>query len=477
MKKIVLLLIVIVACGVGYAAEITVDSALRLGLPVVIVETQDNEEPTADVIDHPDGAIGSSITNATKVPGRVVVLSVEGDTVFDSGEYVKKKSGMTIKLRGNSSAAFSYKKPYKIKLQKSGDMLGRGDTFADKDWALLRNDWNNLNTLVALKVCGLVGQDWTPSMEYVNLLFNGDYRGIYMLSETVERNKDCRINVKKDGYIIESDPYWWNEDAYFDGALDMGPYKYTFKYPDPEDLTEGQLDYIKRAVVLFENSLTDGTYDEYMDVGSFVNWLLIHDVLGTGDPGGSNRFLTKKDSTDGSLLQMGPAWDFDTEFTSSLSESFAPIHNELYFPYLFGSTNKVFSKAFVSRWNEVKDTVFSQVSDFLEDLRSNELGKAIDKTWKADNKRWGHGWAMKFGLTVGENVDSIEDWFTRRKVVLDSLVSQVDTVTTTMGITNTRRSTFNVQRFNDRTYNLLGQEVAPNTKGIVIRKGRKYINQ
>lgn len=42
-----------------------------------------------------------------------------------------------------------------------------------------------------------------------------------MLSETVERNKDCRINVAKTGYIIESDPFWWNEDLYFEGVLDL----------------------------------------------------------------------------------------------------------------------------------------------------------------------------------------------------------------------------------------------------------------
>ena len=100
-------------------------------------------------------------------------------------------------------------------------MLGRGSTYADKDWALLKNDWCNLNTLVSLELCRLMGQPWTPAMKYVNLVFNGDYRGLYMLSETVERNKDCRINVGKDGYVIESDPYWWNEDLSFDGVIDQ----------------------------------------------------------------------------------------------------------------------------------------------------------------------------------------------------------------------------------------------------------------
>ena len=196
MRRLLLLLVTVLSALSASAMKLTVDSVLRLGLPVVVVETVGGEEPTADVVYPPEGCIGTGIKNATKVPGRVVVLSAEGDTIFDSGDYVDKKSGMTVKFRGNSSSAVD-KKAFKIKLQKKGDMLGRSSTYADKNWALLKNDWCNLNTLVSLELCRLMGQPWTPAMKYVNLVFNGDYRGLYMLSETVERNKDCRINVGK----------------------------------------------------------------------------------------------------------------------------------------------------------------------------------------------------------------------------------------------------------------------------------------
>lgn len=75
----------------------------EMGLPVLQIETLDGEEPTCDYINPPEGAMGQSITNATKVPGRVVVRK-DGQTIYDSGDYVKSTSGMTVKIRGNTSA-------------------------------------------------------------------------------------------------------------------------------------------------------------------------------------------------------------------------------------------------------------------------------------------------------------------------------------------------------------------------------------
>ncbi len=474
MKKIFLLLLLLtgMACN---ATEMGMDSVLQLGLPVVVVETINHEEPTSEKIDPPEGCFGTGITKATKVPGRVMVISVNGDTIFDSGDYVQKKKGMTIKHRGNSSSAWGLKKAFKIKLQKKGDMLGRGSLYADKNWALLKNDVCNLNTLVGLKVSELVGQDWTPAMRYVNLVFNGDFRGIYMLSETVERNEDCRINVGKSGYIIESDPYWWNEDLSFDGAFAMRSFKFTFKYPDPEDITDESLDYIKKAVAIMDSSFLDTTYYKAIDVGSFVNWLLIHDLLGSYDAAGSNRFLTKMDSTAESLFKMGPAWDFDAIFGDDCKHAFAPIHKQFYYQYLFPNSNELFKQTYMNRWAELKQTFFTDINDFLEYYRSSDEAKAVDKSWDADADRWGWDgvWTLKYGRTVSENIDSIENWFNLREVVLDSLVAQ-------LAIPSRISNAYKLVDYNPtscRTYNLMGQEVHPDVKELVIRKGKKFFNR
>ncbi len=93
----------------------TLEAALSYGLPVVVVDTTNGEEPTAERINPPEGCLGVGITNATKVAGRVRIYYPDNvkSPVFDSGEYVKDASGMTFKLRGNTSA-LDAKKPFKI---------------------------------------------------------------------------------------------------------------------------------------------------------------------------------------------------------------------------------------------------------------------------------------------------------------------------------------------------------------------------
>ena len=192
---------------------------MATGLPLVLITTVDGEEPTCDYVTAPEGCLGESIANASKVPGRAVVV-VRGDTLFDSGDYVKGESGMTIRIRGNSSA-WSIKHPFKIKLQQKGDMLHRGDPrFDDRDWVLLYEAEYSLYNLLARTVCKMARMEWVPEGEYVNVVVNGDFRGLYFLSESVDRNPQCRIDVdKQSGYIVELDPYWWNEDVWFGTML------------------------------------------------------------------------------------------------------------------------------------------------------------------------------------------------------------------------------------------------------------------
>ena len=95
--------------------SLLVKQFIDTGLPVVWIKTVDDEEPLYEDADAPEGCLGGSIRNATKVPGRIVVQDGNG-IIYDSGKYVAKRSGMTINVRGNWSARRP-KKPFKIKLQ------------------------------------------------------------------------------------------------------------------------------------------------------------------------------------------------------------------------------------------------------------------------------------------------------------------------------------------------------------------------
>lgn len=294
----------VITCAVAALsnAQTPTEKELReVGLPWVEVTTVGGEEPTCDYLSPPPYSTGSGIANATKVPGRLRIYD-KGEYVYDSGDYIKDVGGMTIRIRGNSSA-YQDKKPFKVKLEGKADLLCRGndDIFKDKDWLLMKEEFlpeggTLLNLMVGLETARQCGMPWEPQARFVNLTVNGDYRGIYMLCESVERNERCRIDVDKEtGYIVEYDPYWWNEDVYF--STSRHEKKYTFKYPEPEDVTTEQMDYIRDVLNQLEDAIWKGDYPSLMDVESMATWLMAHDLLGTTDAYGSNIFITKYDDT------------------------------------------------------------------------------------------------------------------------------------------------------------------------------------
>lgn len=400
----------------SFSDNVDLQEVYNAGLSVVSITTVDGEVPTYEVVYPPSGCLGLSIKNATKVPARMTIAR-NGKVLYDSGEYVEGKSGLTMKVRGNTSA-IQKKTPYKLKLQKKADLLNRGDKYKDKNWLLINDEY--LRAMVGLKVNELVGLQWTPAYEYVNFVFNGQYRGLYMLIESVDRNTDCRLNVSKTGYIFEYDAYWWNETKSIYSQL-YYCMQYTYKYPNSDDVTNEQHAYLKSVVNQFEKSLKDGDYDNYIDVNSFATWMVGRDILGCKDSAGSNIFLTKYDNSPDTKIMMGNMWDLDSSMKKEKEGHWDGVHNQWFWGYLFNSTNKRFVTAYKRRWNELKPDLFSQMDAYLTDFVNSEECTALDKSFVLDRKVAG-----KNKNTVAEVLGSYKQWFSDREIWLDGQISKLE---------------------------------------------------
>ncbi len=471
-----LLLIVFTVLFPLYAVCQTTDFSkeelLDTGLPLVTVTTVDGVLPTCDYVEAPEGCWGSSITNKTKVPSRLTMVK-GNDILYDSGDYVKDKSGLTIALRGNTSA-YSPKKSYKLKLQKKADMLLRGNDskYKDKSWLLIKDDYSmSLNTMVGMKVSQLMGLQWTPQMMFVNLVLNDDYKGVYMLIESVKDNSKCRLDIDSDtGYIMEYDPYWWNEDL----SLDEGTYyqygsmRYTFKYPDAGDFTDEQLNYIQQYIKNVEASIANGTYPEYIDIESFAAWVLTHDIMGIFDGGGSNIYLTKYDNTDGSKLMMANIWDMDTIYRKE--GEWSAIHEmwAFYFKWLFESDNKSFVHAYKDKWQEIAPDLLSEMTTFLNDFRQSDTAAALDKALILDGQRWDIT-----PTTVEKDVEKGLQYFEQRIPWLEENIAEIDI---TSGIRKMKMDKDNKAE-TASSYATTGQKVGSSHKGITIRGNKKFIKK
>jgi hypothetical protein len=222
--------------------------------------------------------------------------------------------GLEIAVRGNATASYP-KKPFKLKLDSKAGLLGMPSA---RRWTLLAGftDKTLLRTEMGYRTAEVLGLPHVPRRRYVDLILNGEYIGNYLLSESVEQGAD-RVPVDEGtGYIIENDVnYWSGEPIYFrTSAYEI---YYTFKHPDPDELTAESPSYvhIRDFMEELEAALASPAFEDpaigyprYIDADSFARWLLVHETMANMD---TNYYYHKRDNTGSSRLAMGPVWDFE----------------------------------------------------------------------------------------------------------------------------------------------------------------------
>ena len=132
---------------------------------------------------------------------------------------------MEIKGRGNYTWKGFDKKPYRIKLTDKQALLGMTKS---KHFALLAHADDTkgfMRNAVGMELSKMIGLAWTPEAKPVEVVLNGDYIGLYFLTETIRVDAD-RVNVVEQedeetdlakvtgGWLVEIDNY--NEDPHIE---------------------------------------------------------------------------------------------------------------------------------------------------------------------------------------------------------------------------------------------------------------------
>ena len=142
---------------------------------------------------------GMAITSKDKKDYRGCTIKIESDTAVWNYEGRGRIRG-----RGNSTWEWYAKKPYRIKLDEKASILGLSE---EKDWVLLanyRDPTKLMNTFVFEMGSGL-GMPYTNHSRYVEVTINGDYKGLYLLTEQVEQGKNRVAIDKKKGWLLSLD--------------------------------------------------------------------------------------------------------------------------------------------------------------------------------------------------------------------------------------------------------------------------------
>ena len=142
-------------------------------------------------------------------------------------------SDAKVKVRGNWTTIYD-KKPHRIKFTEKQNLLGLNDGAEFKNWVLLAEykDASMLRNKAALYASReILGEDglYAADSELVQVDINGEYMGIYLLTEFQQADDD-RVDVttpEKDytgtdtGYFLEFDGYFSKADELQSFPLDL----------------------------------------------------------------------------------------------------------------------------------------------------------------------------------------------------------------------------------------------------------------
>lgn len=268
--------------------------------------------------------------------GSIEIITIDGNIEYSGG--LSKISG-----RGNTTWEL-IKKPYSIKLQEEKPLLGMES--GDK-WYLLAGfrEGAKLNEKVAFDIAELIGLNYSPQCTWIDLYLNGEYAGIYLLSESVsvgqgrvditdleKENKKKNPNIEEadtfeangmkgyiinngdnisGGYFFEKDfpLYWVEENAGFTTSRNN-----VFTIKSPQHASREQIEYLSQYVQHIDDMLNGGNteYRNYIDFESFARKFIVDEIALSFDVNVTSMFYYKEMNDD--LLYAGPVWDFDGAF-------------------------------------------------------------------------------------------------------------------------------------------------------------------
>jgi spore coat protein CotH len=361
-----------------------------------------------------------------------------GVTINGEGVYDNYAGSARIRGRGNSTWLWYDKKPYRIKLDDKSEILGLG---TNKDWVLLANyrDPTHLMNAVAFEAARYMDLPYTNHSRYVEVTLNGDYVGLYQLTEQVEADEN-RVDIDdKEGYLLSLD-------------LDDGPslnpeggdnfWSQVFNMPvcvkSPEDQTTPQLNAIKADLAVLENAVNSHNYEavaQLMDVKSLINFLILQELTYNVELAAPRSTYMYKDK--GGKYFMGPPWDFDGGFdfdwgTMYTGHNYFSSYQELvlgtdparqiggyqipaFFTQMFKNTT--FVTQYKARWNEVRAGLLTYMLDYIDEAAAYTVD-AMER----DYVRW------PIDKSYASEIGKLKKWITQRIEYLTTVINNIPPV-------------------------------------------------
>lgn len=351
-----------------------------------------------------------------------------------------------IEIRGASSQTFD-KKNYGFETR---DAAGNNNNVAllgmpsENDWVLHGpySDKSLLRNAITFEIARSA-MDYASRTRFCELVINDEYKGVYLLMEKIKRD-DNRVDIANlkssdvsgdeltGGYILQIDRD--DPDISGDGwRSSYGTFPF-YAYHDPNDdqLVTAQKTYIRNWITDFEQAMNRSnyatTYENYIDINSFVDYFLINEMAKHVDAFKLSFYMYKRKDSNGGKLHLGPIWDINLGYGN-----FDFGCNPNPFGWIYSCTSDAFwfdrimgipavQDRIYCRWQELKQQSFDTTTIYAKiDSLVAELGPAVDRNFNEYDILGTYIWPNNYvGNTYADEIDFLKTWLALRLSWMDN---------------------------------------------------------
>lgn len=267
---------------------------------------------------------GKDITSKDEyVKGTLYIDALNNEGYSNTGS---KESPVVTELKGRGNYTWSgfNKKPYRIKMDKKASLL---NLTTDKSYNLLAHADDSqgfLRNTSGFAISRHFELDYTPTHEPVEMFLNGEYKGLYFLTDHIKISSN-RVNITEQedletdpeaitgGWLLEIDNY--SEDPHITiYKKDEYGSSMWFTYKSPEKLSYQQEAYITNFLNLANDAIysedkSSTEWEKYIDMDALVNYYLTYEIVANREGFHGSCYL-HKDKGENTKLKFGPVWDF-----------------------------------------------------------------------------------------------------------------------------------------------------------------------
>ncbi|MDE6483800.1 MAG: CotH kinase family protein [Duncaniella sp.] len=305
---------------------------------------------------------------------------------------------LQIKARGNYTRTAFAKKPFKLKLGSKQKMLGLSKS---KHFALLAHaddSFGYMRNFTGFNLGHRIGLPWTPSQQPVEVVINGDYRGLYFLTESIRIESD-RVNITEladlcsdpelisGGYIVELDNYDEENQISMDEKSGVSGYRLDrlrVTWDTPEEYSALQKKFITDQFTTI-NNLTgsrDPALWQYLDLDDAVRYYIVEEIISHIEAYHGSTYLYR-DRGEGEKWHFSPLWDCGNAFNG-------PVDGYFYDHSLYGCTwipsfrvQSAFNTCLRETWKWFMSTCYAGIEDDIISYAAHIAEAAV-----ADRRRW-----------------------------------------------------------------------------------------